>query len=181
MAEMSRQSSESSDSTVDELPSEKHDSLLDHLRNADAFGTAGSMAERDLESAGRSLTRADTAAWVTKHPSRIPDEGIDQFKDIGLTILAMRRKEKTYIVEFEGPDDPLNPLNWSISKRVWATVLLSLTTLCVTFASSIFSSATRAVAMEFSVSNEVATLGTSLFVAGFAVGPLVSRNQTTDN
>jgi hypothetical protein len=33
----------------------------------------------DLESQptgmGKSLTRADTAAWVTKHPSRIPDEG----------------------------------------------------------------------------------------------------------
>ena len=93
----------------------------------------------------------------------------------------MRRKEKTYIVEFEGPDDPLNPLNWPISKRIWATALLSFTTFCVTFASSIFSSATRAVAKEFSVSTEVVTLGTSLFVAGFAVGPLVSHHQTTDD
>ena|SRR5438552_3238710 len=85
----------------------------------------------------------------------------------------MRKKELTYIVEFEGPDDPLNPLNWSIRKRVSATVLLSLTTFVVTFASSVFSSALRVVAVEFHVSNEVATLGISLFVAGFAVGPLV--------
>ena len=85
----------------------------------------------------------------------------------------MRKKELTYIVEFEGPDDPLNPLNWSIRKRVSATVLLSLTTFVVTFASSVFSSALRVVAVEFHVSNEVATLGISLFVVGFAVGPLV--------
>jgi MFS transporter, DHA1 family, multidrug resistance protein len=86
---------------------------------------------------------------------------------------AMRIKEKTYIVEFTGPDDPLNPLNWSIRKRVFATILLSLTTFVVTFASSVFSSALRVVAVEFGISDEVATLGTSLFVIGFAVGPLV--------
>jgi DHA1 family multidrug resistance protein-like MFS transporter len=86
---------------------------------------------------------------------------------------AMRIKEKTYIVEFTGPDDPLNPLNWSIRKRVFATVMLSLTTFVVTFASSVFSSALRFVAVEFGISDEVATLGTSLFVVGFAVGPLV--------
>jgi hypothetical protein len=85
----------------------------------------------------------------------------------------MRRKEATYIVEFEGPDDPLNPLNWSVKRRVFATVLLSLTTFVVTFASSVFSSALRVVAIEFGISDEVATLGTSLFVVGFAIGPLV--------
>jgi MFS transporter, DHA1 family, multidrug resistance protein len=85
----------------------------------------------------------------------------------------MRKKEATYIVEFEGPDDPLNPLNWTIRKRVITTILLSVTTFVVTFASSVFSSAIRVVAVEFGVSDEVATLGTSLFVVGFAVGPLI--------
>jgi MFS transporter, DHA1 family, multidrug resistance protein len=85
----------------------------------------------------------------------------------------MRKKEATYIVEFTGPDDPLNPLNWTVRKRVWATILLSLSTFVVTFASSVFSSALRVVAKEFNISNEVATLGTSLFVVGFALGPLV--------
>jgi hypothetical protein len=42
----------------------------------------GNEEEYDLEAQsappstmGKSLTRADTAAWVTKHPSRIPDDG----------------------------------------------------------------------------------------------------------
>jgi len=89
----------------------------------------------------------------------------------------MRKKELTYIVEFEGPDDPVNPLNWSVRRRVVATVLLSLTTFVVTFASSVFSSALRVVAVEFGISDEVATLGTSLFVLGFALGPLVCLPQ----
>src|SRR5271170_3676707 len=93
----------------------------------------------------------------------------------------MRKKELTYIVEFEGPDDPLNPLNWPVWRKIWATVLLSLTTFVVTFASSVFSSALKVVAIEFNVSDEVATLGTSLFVVGFAVGPLVSSPTYNTN
>src|SRR5438270_237351 len=38
----------------------------------------------------------------------------------------MRIKEKTYIVEFTGPDDPLNPLNWSIRKSVFASSPLGI-------------------------------------------------------
>lgn len=82
-------------------------------------------------------------------------------------------------MEFEGPDDPLNPLNWPLGKRISATILLSLTTFVVTFASSVFSSGLRAVAAEFNVSQEVAILGTSVFVVGFAVGPLVPYSSST--
>lgn len=88
---MDRQRSDSSNSSLDDLPTEKHDALFDHLRNVDAMSNQGiydlhrentdiSNEQYDLESQqtpmGRSLTRMDTAAWVTKHPSRIPDDGI---------------------------------------------------------------------------------------------------------
>jgi MFS family permease len=45
--------------------------------------------------------------------------------------------------------------------------------LVVNFASSVFSTVTVPVAKLYDVSTEVTTLGTSLFVIGFAVGPLV--------
>jgi MFS transporter, DHA1 family, multidrug resistance protein len=45
--------------------------------------------------------------------------------------------------------------------------------LAATFASSIFSAATTAVGEEFNVGREVVTLGTSLFVLGYAVGPMI--------
>jgi MFS transporter, DHA1 family, multidrug resistance protein len=91
-----------------------------------------------------------------------------------LIILAMR-KEATYIVEFEGPDS-LNP---PLAKRISATILLSLTTFVVTFASSVFSCGLRVVAAEFDISQEVATLGSSLFVLGFAVAPLLRCSPST--
>lgn len=78
---MDRVPSHGSHSTLEDLPSEKNDPLMDHLKNVDAVyghaGLSGPNNNIDLEaqSMGGSLTRADTAAWVTKHPSRIPDDG----------------------------------------------------------------------------------------------------------
>ena len=85
-----------------------------------------------------------------------------------------KEKEKDpNLVEWDGPEDPGNPMNWKKSKKWAATFMLGFMTLCVTFASSVFSNATRPVAEEFGVSTEVTTLGTSLFVLGFATGPLI--------
>jgi len=77
------------------------------------------------------------------------------------------------LVEWDGADDPGNPQNWPFMKKALATGALSCCTLCITFASSVFSTATIPTAMEFGVSEEVMILGTSLFVLGFAVGPMV--------
>lgn len=78
---MERRQSNSSHSTLEELPSEKHDPLFDHMKNSEAYDVdlnRPNTVNADLEAGpmGRSLTRTDTAAYVTKHPSRIPDEGI---------------------------------------------------------------------------------------------------------
>ena len=78
------------------------------------------------------------------------------------------------LIEWDGPDDPENPMNWPKTKKWIVTLTLGFMTLCVTFASSVFSNATVPVANLFGVSTEVTTLGTSLFVLGFALGPLVS-------
>jgi DHA1 family multidrug resistance protein-like MFS transporter len=51
--------------------------------------------------------------------------------------------------------------------------MLGLMTVSVTFASSVFSTATVVTAKKFHVSEEVMVLGTSLFVLGFAFGPMV--------
>jgi MFS transporter, DHA1 family, multidrug resistance protein len=50
--------------------------------------------------------------------------------------------------------------------------MLGYTTLLAAFTSSIFSAATFAVAAEFDVSTEVGLLGLSLYVLGFATGPI---------
>lgn len=78
-----------------------------------------------------------------------------------------------YIVDFDGPDDPRHPHNWPWSRTIYTTLLLGYTSLCATIGSAITSSATTAIAEEFGVSVEVSTLGVSLYVCGFAAGPLL--------
>lgn len=76
------------------------------------------------------------------------------------------------LVEWDGPDDPENPQNFSRIRKWVITVVMSSMTMWITFASSVFSTATLVTAKEFNVSTEVMILGTSLTVFGFALGPL---------
>jgi MFS family permease len=76
------------------------------------------------------------------------------------------------LVDWDGKDDPENPQNYS-NRRKWAiTLTMSSMTVWITFASSVFSTATLVTAKEFNVSTEIMVLGTSLVVFGFALGPL---------
>ena len=79
--------------------------------------------------------------------------------------------QERYVVEFDGPDDPLHAQNWPLQKKVFTGAFLGFTTMTSAFASSIFSAATKAVAHEFGVSTEVGILGVSFYVMGFAFGP----------
>ncbi|UKZ77547.1 hypothetical protein TrVFT333_005270 [Trichoderma virens FT-333] len=81
--------------------------------------------------------------------------------------------EDTNLVNWTDDSDPENPQNWPAAKKWIITTILSTLTFCVTFASSVFSTATAETAKEFHVSNEVMVLGSSLFVLGFALGPVV--------
>ncbi|KAH0289053.1 MFS general substrate transporter, partial [Aureobasidium sp. EXF-3399] len=77
------------------------------------------------------------------------------------------------LVDWDGPDDPGNPMNFPEWKKWIITVVAGLMTFSVTFASSVFSTATTVTSQLFGVSSEVMILGTSLFVLGFAFGPIV--------
>ncbi|KAI9723539.1 MAG: hypothetical protein M1828_004135 [Chrysothrix sp. TS-e1954] len=70
-------------------------------------------------------------------------------------------------------NDPDNPRNWSKAKRWLITANMGAISFVVTFASTVFSTATQVTAEEYHVSNVVTTLGTSLFVLGFAGGPII--------
>ena len=75
-----------------------------------------------------------------------------------------QEKEDPNLVTWDGPDDPGNPMNWPLRKKMLVTFTFSMTTFVITFSSSVFSTATQVTAVEFGVSEEVMTLGTSLFV-----------------
>ncbi|CAH0000182.1 unnamed protein product [Clonostachys byssicola] len=78
-----------------------------------------------------------------------------------------------HLVEFEGSDDPYHPLNWATKKKVLTTLLYGLITMSATWSSSAYSVGTQQVSREFHVGIQVANLGTTLFLFGFGIGPLL--------
>lgn len=77
------------------------------------------------------------------------------------------------LVDFDSDDDPYRPVNWPFKKKAITTVLYGLTTMTSTWASSAFSPGTKQVAQQYGVAEEVATLGTALFLFAFGIGPLL--------
>jgi len=64
-------------------------------------------------------------------------------------------------------------MSFSSAKKWFITMLVAVATLAVAFVSSAYSGGADQVLRTFGVSEEVFTLGISLFVLGFAVGPLL--------
>lgn len=78
-----------------------------------------------------------------------------------------------YTVSYDGPKDPLHPQNWSLRTRVLQAAVVGLSALSVSLGSAMFSAATTKIVELYGVGTTVATLGTSLFVFGFASGPII--------
>lgn len=76
-----------------------------------------------------------------------------------------------YLVQF-APDDKENPKNWSRRKRWYLTYFAGLLGFNATFASSAPSGIATQLMAQFKLSEEVAALTISVFVAGYCVGPL---------
>lgn len=57
--------------------------------------------------------------------------------------------------------------------QVLIVMMFGMTTMCSTFASSVFSPALPYISEEYGISREVSVLGISLFVLGYVFGPLL--------
>ncbi|ATZ54594.1 hypothetical protein BCIN_10g05840 [Botrytis cinerea B05.10] len=81
-------------------------------------------------------------------------------------------EQDPFVVEFI-PGDRRNPMNFPMLKKWTITILLAFATLAVSFVSSAYSGGVKEIIETFNVGSEVVTLGVSLFVLGFAIGPLI--------
>ncbi|KAI0836315.1 MFS general substrate transporter [Hypoxylon sp. FL0890] len=77
-----------------------------------------------------------------------------------------------YVVKWI-PDDPRNPMNFSPFRRWLITGVVAFATLAVALVSSAYSGGVAEIIAAFHISQEIAILGVSVFVVGFAVGPLL--------
>lgn len=71
------------------------------------------------------------------------------------------------------PSDPKNPYAIASGMKWWITLIMSFGTLSVSLSSSAFSSALPQLQTDFHISSELSVASVSLFVLGFAIGPMV--------
>ncbi|KAJ6104794.1 hypothetical protein N7523_011114 [Penicillium sp. IBT 18751x] len=111
-------------------------------------------------------------------PQRIPywriltDQGVVTPEITEYPYAGSGTENDPYIVEWI-PNDPRNPMQFSSGLKWSYTVLVAFATFAVSLSSSAYAGGISEVLSDLDVSEEVATLGVSLFVLGFAVGPLL--------
>ncbi|KAG9223391.1 hypothetical protein CCMSSC00406_0007578 [Pleurotus cornucopiae] len=82
-------------------------------------------------------------------------------------------KSGVLIVDWDGPDDPQNPKNWSYRKKWAATLVVSSFTFISPVSSSMIAPAADDMSRDFGITSSVVTaLTISVFVLAYAIGPL---------
>ncbi|KAI6912580.1 MFS general substrate transporter [Hortaea werneckii] len=86
---------------------------------------------------------------------------------------GLRKGKDVILVGWYHDNDPENPQNWSVGKKAMVTSVLWLYTFTVYCASAIYTPSVEGVQAEYQVGHTVASLGLSLYVIGYGIGPLV--------
>ncbi|KAK1073156.1 hypothetical protein LTR74_002122 [Friedmanniomyces endolithicus] len=79
----------------------------------------------------------------------------------------------THARDWNGTNDPGDPRNFTLLRRIYSTTAVTLLAFVTTFAASIYSPGSPEVARTFSVSDEVAILPLAFYNLGLAAGPLI--------
>lgn len=121
-----------------------------------------STAGVDLESGQESIG----------HWELLLHQGIVTDKVVNYDYEGAGTEDDPYVVHWM-ETDLRNPMTWSQMKKWTITVSMAFSVLAVSFCSSAYSGGIPQIMAEFRSSAEVTTLGISLFVVGFALGPLL--------
>ncbi|KAL6691391.1 major facilitator superfamily domain-containing protein [Trichoderma pleuroticola] len=89
------------------------------------------------------------------------------------TIHPKKSETGVTLVDWYSTDDEENPQNWSSQKKFFVVLQIYLYTLAVYIGSAIITPSQPFIEAQFGVKPEVASMGLSLYVLGYGIGPLV--------
>lgn len=146
-----------------------------YARDLSGSTTRESSSSEDAQPARPALSTATTRD--SKHGSHLGNVGTRLGNAMtGVDVRSRttneggREKGKVFIVGFAGEDDPLNPHNWSKTRRMIITIIVAFIGLIVGFASSVDSAALQQARQELHVGEVAEALATGLYLAGFGFG-----------
>ncbi|KAK1983780.1 major facilitator superfamily transporter [Colletotrichum cereale] len=123
---------------------------------------------RDLETDERLYPRAYDPERATTGPESAGKSAEDTKDVVEETV------QDPNMIDWDGPDDPENPMNWSM-KLKWANVaIISTLTLHTALGSAMFAPGIPKIMAEFGETSATsATFVVSIYILGLAFGPLV--------
>jgi DHA1 family multidrug resistance protein-like MFS transporter len=141
------------------------ESGLDKIQTARTQHTARTQISRvgTKTALAKSISRADleqqfSLATVERGPTRpIKPEKLD---------------DGTILVDWYTTDDPENPQNWSFGKKAVVLLQILMYTMGVYMGSAIYSPSAEGVMERFGVSIGSASLGLSMYVLAYGIGPV---------
>ncbi|OGE49271.1 hypothetical protein PENARI_c022G07394 [Penicillium arizonense] len=86
---------------------------------------------------------------------------------------TLRESGRPLVISWRGSDDPEDPRNWSTGKKFFVSCQIWLLTFAVYIGSAIYAPGIVGVTEQFGVSSVAATLGLTLFVFGYGLGPMI--------
>ncbi|KAK6218777.1 hypothetical protein LQW54_002702 [Pestalotiopsis sp. IQ-011] len=131
-----------------------------------------SSSASDEEDSGTAPYRTETAA--TQYSARAA---------LGHSLTGIHARDrathegkgsKVFVVNWEGPDDPANPRNWTVMKRVGCTLQISLIAGAVGCASGIDATMLPQAAADLGVSDVAESLATGMYLLGQGLGSLIA-------
>lgn len=106
------------------------------------------------------------------------ENGTDLERKLSNVLIPAKTPEGILLVNWYSADDPENPLNWPTWKKTYVTFLISIFTFAVYTGSAIYASSEPQVMQVFNVSQSKASLGLSMYVLGYGIGPMVSKQHS---
>ncbi|KAF2107055.1 MFS transporter [Lophiotrema nucula] len=131
----------------------------------------------------RDYTPSDRTSDVEDKEADVEADAVQKVPTVTATDLATSEDVITRTLSAKGIDNPIvvgwysdkdidNPRNWSFAKKSWVVVGLSLYTFVVYCTASIITPLHDMTMVKYGVSEPVVSLGLSMYVLGYAIGPM---------
>ncbi|KAL8700837.1 MAG: hypothetical protein Q9201_005230 [Fulgogasparrea decipioides] len=118
-----------------------------------------------------SIKTAEKSSMTIPHTHLMLHHGVLDAHTAKYKFPGSGTQEDPYIVGWV-ENDPRNPLHFNDSRKWLWSLLMALATMAVALTTSAYTAPAKELKADFGISQEVFELGLSLFVLGFAVGPI---------
>ncbi|KAK4243593.1 general substrate transporter [Corynascus novoguineensis] len=143
--------------------------MADRSNSPSPYNEKTQPSDVDLEKGAYELNSSDAEA-----PTIVPENGAESVTKEGGAGDKGEEEKDPNIVTWDGPDDPTNPMNWTMRKKWCNIAVLSVLTIITPLGSSMFAPGIPRILQEFNERSSVtATFILSIYILGFAFGPLL--------